>query len=91
MFSATDNKATPTLPARFADLKKEIVASYPDFKEHATQSWGEILKELKDVNVEIAKTGPDVRGLFQNSVILPFLSISLAVYTSNPIRRPQQT
>ncbi|KAF8071601.1 hypothetical protein FPV67DRAFT_1622090 [Lyophyllum atratum] len=47
------------LPPRFADLKQEIAASYPDFKDRVTQAWGEIIAELKNVNADIAKTGPD--------------------------------
>ncbi|KAF9460315.1 DUF1479-domain-containing protein [Collybia nuda] len=48
------------LPARFADIKQEIAASYPDFKERATQAWAEILGQLKINNAEIAKNGTSV-------------------------------
>ncbi|KAG6914833.1 hypothetical protein DXG01_015054 [Tephrocybe rancida] len=51
-------KATP-LPPRFADLKREIAASYPKFQERATKAWGEIIAELKVVNAEIAEAGPE--------------------------------
>ncbi|KAG5640154.1 hypothetical protein DXG03_000905, partial [Asterophora parasitica] len=47
------------LPARFADLKREIAASYPSFEERVTKAWGEIIAELQTVNAEIAQGGPD--------------------------------
>ncbi|KAG6831567.1 hypothetical protein H0H93_013730 [Arthromyces matolae] len=48
-----------SLPPRFIDLKREIVDLYPNFKERAIQAWGEIIAQLKEVNAEIAKTGPN--------------------------------
>ncbi|KAG6914834.1 hypothetical protein DXG01_015055 [Tephrocybe rancida] len=47
------------LPPRFADLKREIAASYPNFKERVTKAWGEIIAQLKVINAEIADTGPE--------------------------------
>ncbi|KAF5379767.1 hypothetical protein D9615_005720 [Tricholomella constricta] len=47
------------LPARFADLKREIAASYPNFQERITQAWGEIIAQLKEVTSTIAQAGPD--------------------------------
>ncbi|KAF9525722.1 DUF1479-domain-containing protein [Crepidotus variabilis] len=46
-----------TLPARFADLKREIAASYPSFEENVTRTWKEVIDQLKLVNAEIAKEG----------------------------------
>ncbi|KAF8886070.1 DUF1479-domain-containing protein [Gymnopilus junonius] len=43
------------LPARFADIKASIAASYPDFEANAIQSWGEILQELNEV-AKVIKT-----------------------------------
>ncbi|KAF8960034.1 hypothetical protein BDZ97DRAFT_1906016 [Flammula alnicola] len=48
-----------TLPARFADLKATIAASYPDFEQNATRSWGEILQELDKVTKIIKEEGVD--------------------------------
>lgn len=48
------------LPPRFADLKKEIAASIPDFEARATKAWGEILAELDKATKEIAAKGPAV-------------------------------
>ncbi|KAI1792082.1 hypothetical protein LXA43DRAFT_888111 [Ganoderma leucocontextum] len=45
------------LPPRFAELKKEIAASIPDFETRATKAWGEILTELDEVTKEIAARG----------------------------------
>ncbi|KAG5644640.1 hypothetical protein DXG03_008022 [Asterophora parasitica] len=47
------------LPARFADLKRDITASYPDFEERITKAWGEIIAELQAVNAQIAQGGQD--------------------------------
>ncbi|RDB26364.1 Uncharacterized protein YbiU [Hypsizygus marmoreus] len=52
------SEAAP-LPARFADLKQEIAASYPDFKQRATQAWGDIITQLRNVNAEIANAGSE--------------------------------
>lgn len=49
-----------TLPTRFADLKQEIAASFPEFKDRVTEAWTDILTQLKDVTAEITKTGSDV-------------------------------
>lgn len=49
-------------PARFADLKQEIAALYPDFEKRASQAWVEILGELKTANAEITKSGSNVRS-----------------------------
>ncbi|KAG6877918.1 hypothetical protein C0992_009000 [Termitomyces sp. T32_za158] len=59
--------STPArLPARFADLKQEIAGLYPNFQESVTQAWSEILAQLKVVNTEIAKAGPDAsRGTIE--------------------------
>lgn len=48
------------LPPRFVELKKEIVAAYPDFEQRATKAWGEILQELKAATDDIAAKGSDV-------------------------------
>ncbi|KAM5544876.1 hypothetical protein V8D89_001774 [Ganoderma adspersum] len=45
------------LPPRFADLKKEIAVSIPDFETRATKAWGEILVELDKATKEIATKG----------------------------------
>ncbi|EJF64698.1 hypothetical protein DICSQDRAFT_99988 [Dichomitus squalens LYAD-421 SS1] len=45
------------LPPRFAELKKEIVGSYPDFEARATKAWGEILVELDKATKDIAAQG----------------------------------
>lgn len=49
-----------TLPARFADLKREIAASYPSFEENVTRAWKEVIDQLKLVNAEIAEEGSNV-------------------------------
>ncbi|KAI0316742.1 hypothetical protein OF83DRAFT_1059849 [Amylostereum chailletii] len=48
------------MPPRFADLKREIADSYPDFEAQVTRAWIEILEQLKDSTAEIAKEGPAV-------------------------------
>ncbi|TFY82741.1 hypothetical protein EWM64_g1272 [Hericium alpestre] len=50
----------PNMPSRFADLKRDIAASYPDFEAHATRAWGEILKELDGSTKEIIQKGTDI-------------------------------
>ncbi|PIL29830.1 hypothetical protein GSI_08037 [Ganoderma sinense ZZ0214-1] len=54
--SATAPEFGP-LPPRFAELKREIIASYPDFEARVTKAWGEILTELDKVTKEIAAQG----------------------------------
>ena len=51
------------LPPRFAELKKEIVASYPDFEARATKAWGEILADLDKVTRDIAAQGSAVSSI----------------------------
>ncbi|TFK73248.1 DUF1479-domain-containing protein [Pluteus cervinus] len=48
-----------TLPPRFADLKREIAESYPDFQERATRAWAEIVEQLEHTSETVVKTGPD--------------------------------
>ena len=50
-------------PPRFADLKKEIAAAYPDFEAGVTKAWGEILVELEKTTKEIAASGSQVSGI----------------------------
>jgi len=49
-----------SLPARFADLKKTIATSYPNFEENVTKAWAEILLELDKVTKTIKAEGVDV-------------------------------
>ena len=49
----------PPLPARFADLKKEIAAGRED---RLVQSWRAVLKELEGATAEIARRGNEVGG-----------------------------
>jgi inhibitor of KinA sporulation pathway (predicted exonuclease) len=49
------------LPARFAQLKRDIAASNgPDFEANAIRSWAEIIDELAKRTKEIAAQGSDV-------------------------------
>jgi hypothetical protein len=49
------------LPIRFAQLKRDIAASYgPYFEINAIKSWGEIIGELAKRTKEIATQGSDV-------------------------------
>ncbi|KAL0945418.1 hypothetical protein HGRIS_000910 [Hohenbuehelia grisea] len=54
-----DTGPTSTLPPRFADLKREIAESYPDFEERVTKAWGEILDELSKVTRDMTETGSE--------------------------------
>lgn len=56
-------------PAHFAEIKKEIAASYPDFEKNAIRSWGEILDELAKAAVTIKNGGPDVRLIAPSCII----------------------
>jgi hypothetical protein len=51
---------TPQLPQRFAQIKQDIAASYPDFKKRATEAWREIIHELNKATETIGSQGPDV-------------------------------
>ncbi|KAF9048815.1 DUF1479-domain-containing protein [Panaeolus papilionaceus] len=53
----TPGEKVPPLPARFADLKATIAASYPDFEKNATQAWAEMLAELDLKTKEISAEG----------------------------------
>lgn len=48
------------LPPRFTELKREIIASYPDFEAHVTKAWSELLPELDGITKEIAVRGSSV-------------------------------
>ena len=52
--------AVPPPPERFAQLKKDISASYPDFEAKATKSWGEIIAALGETVASIEGKGSDV-------------------------------
>ena len=47
-------------PPRFADIKRQIAASYPDFEERATRAWADILAELDKATTDIARQGSEV-------------------------------
>lgn len=53
-------KSAADLPPRFVDLKKEIASSIPNFEQHVTKAWAEVLKELATKTEEIARLGPQV-------------------------------
>ena len=55
------------LPPRFADLKREIASSYPDFEQRVTKAWAEIIDQLNETTKEIAKEGSEVRRLFSRA------------------------
>ncbi|KIP06972.1 hypothetical protein PHLGIDRAFT_90163 [Phlebiopsis gigantea 11061_1 CR5-6] len=46
-------------PPRFADIKRQIAASYPDFEERATKAWADILAELDKATTDIAHWGSE--------------------------------
>lgn len=48
------------LPSRFADIKQEIAASYPDFEERVTRAWVDVLEELEQASKAIASKGSEV-------------------------------
>ena len=50
-------------PPRFAELKRTIAESYPDFEKNVTKAWNEVLEELKVATDEFATKGPEVRVL----------------------------
>ena len=52
------------LPPRFADLKREIAESYPDFEKRVTDAWAEIVQQLKETSEVVKKEGSDVRFSF---------------------------
>ncbi|TFK35599.1 hypothetical protein BDQ12DRAFT_611456 [Crucibulum laeve] len=68
------SEESPHLPPRFADLKREIAATYPDFQEHATKAWSEIIEQLEEVTKVIAAEGPDY---------IPQVEFSKLQYLSN--------
>ncbi len=47
-------------PLRLASLKEQIATLYPDFDEHITRAWDDLLGELKTTTEDIARLGPDV-------------------------------
>ena len=49
------------LPPRFADLKREIAESYPDFERRVTDAWAEIVQQLKETSEVVKREGSDVR------------------------------
>ena len=51
------------LPPRFADLKRSIASSYPDFEARATNTWHEIIAELDKVAKVIKEEGLNVKTL----------------------------
>ena len=48
------------LPPRFADLKRTIASSHPDFEARATNAWREIIAELDKVTRIIKEEGLNV-------------------------------
>jgi hypothetical protein len=59
--SMSDKPGLPVeLPPRYAELKKQIAASYPDFEQNATRAWREIIEELNKFAETIQKGGSSV-------------------------------
>ena len=78
------------LPPRFAELKKEIVASYPDFEARATKAWGEILADLDKVTRDIAAQGSAVsRIVVLDNVIRDTEAIVCSERTRSQLQRAQ--
>ena len=77
------------LPPRFADLKREIAESYPDFERRVTDAWAEIVQQLKETSEVVKREGSDVRfSFFLQKGLWNSRSdwvISSAVYTSSPV------
>ena len=48
------------LPDRFKTIKDEIAASVPNFQEHVTTAWADLLGELKKETAAIANEGSQV-------------------------------
>ncbi|EKM54672.1 uncharacterized protein PHACADRAFT_258661 [Phanerochaete carnosa HHB-10118-sp] len=46
-------------PPRFAEIKRQIAVSYPDFETRVTKAWVDLLSELDKVTEEIASQGSD--------------------------------
>ncbi len=51
-------------PPRFAEIKKDIANSYPDFHERVTAAWNDLLGELDKVTQEVARQGSQVCSFF---------------------------
>ncbi|KAJ7275778.1 hypothetical protein C8J57DRAFT_1449269 [Mycena rebaudengoi] len=48
---------TKKMPARLADIKRDIAAADPNFQENITRAWNEVLEELDKVTKVIATEG----------------------------------
>ncbi|KAF8622853.1 hypothetical protein AX15_006697 [Amanita polypyramis BW_CC] len=46
-------------PPRFADLKRDIANSYPEFEQRATKAWKEIIEQLNETTAAITKEGSE--------------------------------
>lgn len=51
---------TKKMPARLADIKRDIAAADPNFQENITRAWNEVLEELDKVTKAIATEGSAV-------------------------------
>ena len=51
---------TIPMPARFADLKREIIANVPNAKETLTAAWKDILGQLAKDTTEFKAQGSNV-------------------------------
>lgn len=58
--SMNASPSTATFPPRFADLKREIASSYPDFEARITQAWKEVIDELVATADKINRGGSEV-------------------------------
>lgn len=58
-----DHEEIPPPPARFAQLKRDIAESYPDFEAKATKAWSEIIGALGDAVAKIEKEGSNVSSV----------------------------
>ena len=57
-------KEISPFPPRFAELKREIAGSYPDFEKRITKAWAEIIDQLNETTKVIAREGSEVRHQF---------------------------
>jgi hypothetical protein len=77
------------LPARFADLKREIASLYPDFEKNVTRAWAEVLDQLKVAKKKIIEGGSDVSYITTDPIVFD-LAI-FPVYSASQFCRPGQT
>ena len=66
----------PILPERFIDLKRSIAPQDNEAKQRFTETWNDLLKELRSAIEQIKKEGSNVSALVELTTVFGKLKLT---------------